>query len=160
MHADGLTHQVLEGILQVRNSDRGYLHAYLRRLWTSGIVYTSQPDSDRRSRRRSRRRLRQMMMPTTAERMPVGPVALPVAPLAHATPEVQKLTLAEGASRALSWASRALSAATAPRTAAAPPLPTVYVYELPAALIRMHTAITGQEVLAQVLGRALLLECL
>ena len=106
--------------------------------------------------------VRQMMMPTTAERMPVGPVALPVAPLAHATPEVPRttLTLAEGASRALSWASRALSAATAPRTAAAPPLPTVYVYELPAALIRMHTAITGQEVLAQVLGRALLLECL
>ena len=146
---------MLEGILEVRNSDRGYLRAYLRRLWTSGIVYTSQPDSDRRSRRRSRRRLRQMMMPTTAEWRPVGQVA----PLAHATPEVRNLTRAEGASRALSWASRALSTVTAPRTAAAPPRPTVYVYELPAELVRMHTAITGQEILAQVLGRTLLLEC-
>ena len=87
-------------------------------------------------------------MPTTAEWRPVGQVA----PLAHATPEVRNLTRAEGASRAL-------STVTAPRTAAAPPRPTVYVYELPAELVRMHTAITGQEILAQVLGRALLLEC-
>ncbi len=170
--------EVLTQILEVRSSRA----AYLRQLWASGVVYTSQPQPDRRQLRQLHqlRQLRQLPAAAwPAAQAPSGawarhgrgaqrgrsvrgagarygarepPYAQGAPSPTDKPPPVPLATATTPQTHAAALPSPTSSSAAA---AASPPLPTVHVYDLPAALVRRHSSPTGQNVLADVLERAL-----